>query len=601
MKINNEIPIFFAVDDQYMPYLDVALISLIENASKDYHYVINVINIGLSPSKMKKIKAHENENFKIYFVDASDYIGNIHNKLKNVYYFSLAAYYRLFIQGMFPEYKKVIYLDCDIIVKGDISKLYNTRIGTNLIGAVVEKFVASTPEFRNYAQQAIGVDPDKYVNSGILIMNLEQFRWNKIEEKFTFLLDTYNFEMLDPDQGYLNYLCKNRIAYLSNGWNYTNAYDKLDDELNIIHYALSVKPWQSKVRYDEEFWNYAKKSVFYEDIKAVKEKFTEEDKQKKIDSDKEFLKRATKLAESNFSLQKTLGDYFTRSKMNRLMKLQDREDILKKINNFEYEKKFDVDVEDDPPSKVLMPNKIDYLRKKPSSKLKRDFAYAVARKFMNKLLKNKQLIIKEVNGIENWQNVKVGAIVTCNHFNAMDSFAMQYTYDKAGFNPKKRKLYKVIREGNYTNFGGFYGFLMRNCNTLPLSSNAETMKKFVKAIDKILGKKEFILIYPEQSMWWNYKKPRPLKKGAYNFAARNNVPIVPIFITMKDSDVIGEDGYPIQEYTINVFPAIYPDENLPKNTNIDNMMQKNFELWKDCYEKTYGIPLTYNTKDDNKE
>lgn len=78
----------------------------------------------------------------------------------------------------------------------------------------------------------------------------------------------------------------------------------------------------------------------------------------------------------------------------------------------------------------------------------------------------------------------------------------------------------MIREGNYTNFPGFYGMLMRNCYTFPLSSNRDTMKKFLSSMDTVLQHGDFMLVYPEQSMWWNYRKPKPLKKGAYTFAAK---------------------------------------------------------------------------------
>lgn len=101
----------------------------------------------------------------------------------------------------------------------------------------------------------------------------------------------------------------------------------------------------------------------------------------------------------------------------------------------------------------------------------------------------------------------------------------------------------MIREGNYTNFPGFYGMLMRNCYTFPLSSNRDTMKKFLSSMDTVLQHGDFMLVYPEQSMWWNYRKPKPLKKGAYTFAAKNHVPVLPCFITMEDSDILGDDGF----------------------------------------------------------
>lgn len=272
-------------------------------------------------------------------------------------------------------------------------------------------------------------------------------------------------------------------------------------------------------------------------------------------------------------------------------KSADRLRIIEKIKQFEAEEKWDIDVEDDPPTIPLEPNMVDYLDKKLINKIINKFANRQAEKFYDNLLKEKKLIIKEVKGIENFSSVKGGAIVTCNHFNPFDIFAIQVIFREVY--GRKRKLYKIIREGNYTNFPGFYGFLFRHCNTLPLSSNYETMKKFLHAVSVLLKRGEKIVIYPEQAMWWNYKKPRPLQDGAFNFACTNKVPIIPLFITMEDSDIVGEDGFFIQEYTMHFLPPIYADENLSKRENIKAMKEQNYNMWKQVYEETYKKPLTY--------
>ena len=158
-------------------------------------------------------------------------------------------------------------------------------------------------------------------------------------------------------------------------------------------------------------------------------------------------------------------------------------------------------------------------------------------------------------------------------------------------------LYKVIREGNYTNPPKPFGLFMRHCNTLPLSSQMSTMKKFSKAIKTLLGRGETILIYPEQSMWWNYRKPKPMQDGAFALAVRNNAPIVPIFITMTDSDVIDGDGFPVQEYTLNILPAIYPDESLPTVERKEKMRRENYDAWVKVYEEFYGKPLVYGEEE----
>lgn len=276
-------------------------------------------------------------------------------------------------------------------------------------------------------------------------------------------------------------------------------------------------------------------------------------------------------------------------------KSPERLKIIKKIELFEQNGWFDQDVEDDPPTKPLLPQDVDYTYKKFGSKIHSKISYRMALNFLNKMLKSRQIIIDDVIGISNLQLAKnSGAILTCNHFNPFDNFAVQYAFRKAKL--RHKKLFTVIREGNYTNFPGFYGYLMHNCYTLPLSSCTQTMKDFLNGMSHWLAKKQYVLVYPEQSMWWNYKKPKPLKKSAFSIACNNNVPVIPIFVTMKDSDVLDADGFFVQRYTIHIGAPIYAQQTLPKSERVQDMMDKNFNFWKECYETAYGKKLEYTTK-----
>lgn len=267
-----------------------------------------------------------------------------------------------------------------------------------------------------------------------------------------------------------------------------------------------------------------------------------------------------------------------------------------KINFLEELGLFDLDINEDPPTIPLDPDKVDYLRKKLSSKIKSKLTTKYAEHMAKQWLKDKKLIIKDVVGMENMQNVKSGAILTCNHFNPYDCFTMELVFRMSGQN-KHKKIYKIIREGNFTNFPGVYGFFFRNCDTLPLGSTKKAMTCLIKAVDTILKRGDFILIYPEQSMWWNYKQPKPFKNGAFNFAVKSNVPVIPSFITFEDSDIIGEDGEPVQNYTVHIGKPIYPDENLTAKENINKLRDLNYDFWKETYEKVYGKKVSYITKD----
>ena len=213
------------------------------------------------------------------------------------------------------------------------------------------------------------------------------------------------------------------------------------------------------------------------------------------------------------------------------------------------------------------------------------------------MIANKQLIIKEVRGIENFTAVEGGRIVTCNHFSVGDNYAVWVALRD---HMDGKFLYKVIREGNYTNPPKPFGLFMRHCNTLPLSSQRATMVKFMKAFAELLRRGETILIYPEQGMWWNYKKPRPMQDGAFSIAVRNKAPIVPIFITMEDSDVIDPDGFPVQEYTLHIMPAIYPDPTLSLREAKEDMRKKNYDAWVQVYEQFYDKKLVYAETEEEK-
>jgi 1-acyl-sn-glycerol-3-phosphate acyltransferase len=242
-----------------------------------------------------------------------------------------------------------------------------------------------------------------------------------------------------------------------------------------------------------------------------------------------------------------------------------------------------------------MPDGVDYLCEKFSSKVSRRAANFVADHYFLNLIKKGQLVIDEVRGEEHLHALQKGAIVTCNHFHPYDNYAVFHCIRKA---LPKKYLYKVIREGNYTNFPGLYGFFFRHCNTLPLSSNRRTMMNFMSAVNTLLKQGESILIYPEQGMWWNYKKPRPFKVGGFKMAYKAGVPVLPIFITMTDDTCLDGSGYPIQRYTLHIMPPIYPDESLGEKVGAEKMKDEAFALCKAKYEEVYGVPLTYGAKEE---
>ena len=576
------VPIFYACDDAFVKFTIISIRSMLENASPDRFYRFHILITDVSERSRRVAKELKRENAEIIFEDVTSYLTAIEKKLPLRDYYSKTTYYRLFIADMFPQYDKAIYIDSDTVVLGDISELYDTDLKDNYVGAVTERVMTDIDVYGRYVEQVLGIDRYAYFNAGLLLLNCKQFRKNDLLKKFGDLLSVYNF-VVTQDEDYLNLMCKDRVLHLDRKWN-TEILPQFEIDpakVAIFHYIMVSKPWHyPDCRFGEYFWKYAEKTEFYQELREASLSYSDEEKQRDIDCGNNLALLAEREIAREDNYLKTL----------RKKQAQDRVAVIEKIGELEAKGKFDVDAEDDPPTLPLEED-VDYAKKKLISRMKAAAAFKAARVFVNNLIENKQLIIKDIVGLENLTSLEGGAIITCNHFNAFDSFAMQLVYDHA--DTKKHKFFRVVREGNYTNFPGFYGFLMRNCNTLPLSSGFKNMQKFMSSVSEILKDGHFILVYPEQSMWWNYRKPKPLKKGAFSMAAKNNVPVLPCFITMQDSDVLGEDGFYVQEYTVHIGKPIYPDPDSAVGENAERMKDENYLLWKDIYENNYGIPLVY--------
>lgn len=141
------IPIFFAADDKYVPYLAVTLQSIKERISLENEYRIYVLHSGVSDDGSEKIKAFETENFRVNFVDVTEQLSTLSEELQLRDYYTCATYYRIFIAGTFPEYDKAVYLDSDVAVRCDIAEFFDTEIGDNYVAGVRDGAVGAVPVF----------------------------------------------------------------------------------------------------------------------------------------------------------------------------------------------------------------------------------------------------------------------------------------------------------------------------------------------------------------------------------------------------------------------------------------------------------------------
>lgn len=286
------VPLFFAADENYLPFLAVAIKSIKNNASKSCRYNVHILHSGIPEKSAARILEESDERFYIEFNDVSEKLDSIAEKLQLRDYYTGTTYYRIFIAEMFPEYDKAIYLDSDTVILGDVSELYIQELGNNLVGAVTDETVSDVSAFRLYVKEALGIEPNKYFNAGVLLMNLKKFRDENFYGKFNSLLGKYRFSVAQ-DQDYLNVLCKNNVYYVSRLWNKMPIQNNSLAIPKLVHYNLTRKPWHyPNVLYREYFWEYAQKTSFHDEILSVLDNFTEEQKL----ADAECEKRLVALA-----------------------------------------------------------------------------------------------------------------------------------------------------------------------------------------------------------------------------------------------------------------------------------------------------------------
>ena len=268
-------------------------------------------------------------------------------------------------------------------------------------------------------------------------------------------------------------------------------------------------------------------------------------------------------------------------------RLQVIENIKKAIENGEFHKKVELGdhvVTDEERENIVM--KFDTLRTNKINKAKRVLALQLANQFTYILNKNTEII-----GMENIENLDDGAIITTNHFNPADSTPMRYITNKL---KRTNKLDIVIEEANLFLTEDF-GLMTNYCNTIPISKSDKYMQeKFFPAIEKFLKKRHWILVFPEQEMWFNYKKPRPLQNGAYHLAAKYNVPIIPMFTAIYERpDEYDNDGFNKVDYKLYIMKPLYPDMSKPMRERKLELKEADYALKVKAYEEAYGKKLDY--------
>lgn len=292
------IPVVFAANNGFIPIFAACFQSLLDHVSEKYNYDVFLIQTDVSRENQEVLSAMAAPypNVSLRFFNASPLIRDY--DLKGSAHISVETYFRFLIQKILPEYDKVLYLDCDLIVNADVAELYETDVEGFLLAA------ARDPEFlghvngadkqiQNYIFNELKMkDPRNYFQAGVLLFNEAEMRKAyTLEQWLTFASVPYRYN----DQDVLNLYCEGRVKYLDMAWNLITdcdhtrvcntivhapaeiqaAYHAAHAAPKIIHYAGHRKPWQKPTEdYGRAFWLCARKTPYYEEALHIMTRFT---------------------------------------------------------------------------------------------------------------------------------------------------------------------------------------------------------------------------------------------------------------------------------------------------------------------------------------
>lgn len=575
---NNNIPIVIACDNNYVPYTSVLLTSLVQNISNDYNYDVILFQKDISEENKKILLSclNDKQNITLRFFDISNQIKSF--KLRTFSYYSVEIYFRLFAPWILTAYDKVLYFDCDLVFNSDVSQLYNINIEDNYLGVVrdlgmlLHKNNPSSGIPKTYYKEFLNdINIENYFNSGVLIMNLNEFRKSSSISYIMQLIGSKKW--LFPDQDVLNVMCANKTMILPSKWNtipensgdrtlqnlqlmvpkkYYHEYMLARKNPAIIHYAMREKPWKWSIKLDTElsliFWKYAINSPLICEVIKTKLKFCSI-------SEVNFI--LEKFGINNITEKKQKADidyFFNNTKISSYSKKTIKfetarlDDDTLKIDGY-----FSVSCDEKMPTKVIFGNEKHSVECKIISKSNETIE--------NKII-NKTYVFKAELPLGNFETSDTYYL-----YFIVDGISIRATaYNYGRFFPTDRIFSEqYYSNGKYILKCTFNSIILFNA-TKKQVKNCE--KKFIKqltSIDKHNYKKPIIL-----RKLYNLIKPR-LKKQIW---------------IVSDNFLSDDNGYAFFDYLYT---------NKPKNIKYYFAIPKNNKRYNELRKKLKGKLLTFGS------
>ena len=253
--------IAFSIDDNYSEQLATTIVSILKNDKSNSEFNFFVLDNGISEeNKQKILELKSFKSFEISFIPVN---GEMFENLPIIYHITSVSYNRLLLPALI-NVDKLLFLDCDLIVREDLTELYNMSFENSYACVVKERLSKET-----YIQKQIkNLGLKYYFNAGVMLLNLKKIREDFIEKKCNDFVKTSPEKILLMDQCVLNYAFQDDIKFLGKEWNYQyklgyskdlyNAFSK-ENEVKILHFVGVEKPYCGYAHpFENEYFKYLK-------------------------------------------------------------------------------------------------------------------------------------------------------------------------------------------------------------------------------------------------------------------------------------------------------------------------------------------------------
>lgn len=241
----NDLNIAVTANDAYVPHLKVFLASVLQNKNENDRLHFWLLQSDISASSRQEIaKLSQFGDFTIDYVDINeqDFAICPWQDVPTMPHASIVNYYRLILASALPHLDKVLFMDADIIVKSTLAGLYQQDLGNNYFLGVVD--ILLQPNTKRLHLK-------KYANAGVMLVNLQKWRQDQVEEKFFRFIKKHAHQLAYLDQDVLNSVLQEGISYLPLRYNAqvgpspdAAKYNEIAARTPVvIHFAGDIKPW----------------------------------------------------------------------------------------------------------------------------------------------------------------------------------------------------------------------------------------------------------------------------------------------------------------------------------------------------------------------